>query len=317
VSRAHKGLIETLNEGMELASGELVARMDADDISYPERISRQVEAFRQQPSLGLCGTEFHVIYRKRIHASGLNRWPDADLPVLSRFFTVFRHSTVMFDRHVLGPGQLRYDAAYPHAEDFDLFRRITAAHETRIIQEPLLAYRVHDTSVSKTAATSMRRSHLKIVCENLGALGVDVAVPALMEPDPSPDAALGDMVRLAELALGLPTSRPPSERPAFETGCTCLFFFLREMALQEFGAALAAQFLDETHGWGHMRRRETYVLKTLRRAPALASFAWASLEAVDRMRTRLSVEPDFARIGCELRSDRATHSGMTPPPVPI
>jgi len=294
VSRPNRGLIETLNEGIALASGDLIARMDADDVSYPERIARQVEAFRERPSLGLCGTDFHVIHRKGVHASGLQPWPDGDLAVLSLFFTVFRHSTVMFNRRVLKPGQLRYDPGYPHAEDFELFRRISGAHESRIIQQPLLGYRVHDGSVSKTAAKAMRRSHLKIVCENLRALGVEVAVPALMEDEPVPEAALDDMVRLAELTLRLPASRPASERAAFQVGCTNLFFFLREMALHEFGAGLAARFLDRAQGWGYMRRREVYLLKTLKGAPVLARFAWASLETVDRMQTRVWVEPSFA-----------------------
>ena len=56
VSRENRGLIATLNEGLALAKGDLIARMDADDISYPSRLSRQVSSFVEQPELALCGT---------------------------------------------------------------------------------------------------------------------------------------------------------------------------------------------------------------------------------------------------------------------
>ena len=48
ISRENRGLVATLNEGLRLAQGELVARMDADDVAYPWRLSRQVA-----PSLDL------------------------------------------------------------------------------------------------------------------------------------------------------------------------------------------------------------------------------------------------------------------------
>ena len=40
ISRENRGLVATLNEGLRLAQGELVARMDADDVAYPWRLSR-------------------------------------------------------------------------------------------------------------------------------------------------------------------------------------------------------------------------------------------------------------------------------------
>ena len=297
VSRANRGLVETLNEGLALARGQLIARMDADDISYPTRILRQVDAFARQPQLALCGTDFHVIRGKRTYASGLKRWPDADLGVLSRFFTAFRHSTVMFNPRVIAPGQLRYDPAYPHAEDFELFRRICSAHPARILQEPLLGYRVHRWSVSTTAAKAMRRTHLRIVCENLRALGLDAATPELMKASPSPEAAFADMVRLAGMGQALPASRDPSERAANEEGCAHLFFFLRAMALDEFGYGFAARFLDRTGGWSYMRRRETYMLRALRDTPALASLAWRSLVLIDQVRTRVPGAPGTPGMG--------------------
>lgn len=290
VTRPNKGLIATLNEALSMARGELIARMDADDLCHPERLARQVAAFRAAPQLGMCGTDFHVIDRGRgLYAPRLPAFPDEDLPILSLFFTAFRHSTIMFNRSVLGPDLLRYDPAYVHAEDFDLFRRITAAHATRIIHEPLLAYRVHDQSVTITASQQMRRSHLRIVSENLQRLGSEVKIAALLQLSADPGEALEEMVNLAAQVLELPTLRPASERTAFEQGCRNFFFFLRAMALDEFGYSFAAQFLERTRSWALMRRREAYLLRMFKGVPALGDLAWRCLERIDRRRAGIHV----------------------------
>ncbi|MDB5458375.1 MAG: family 2 glycosyl transferase [Caulobacteraceae bacterium] len=285
VSRENRGLVPTLNEGLQLAQGELIGRMDADDICYPTRISRQVETFRGAPSLGMCGTNFTIVHRSdRQHSANVEFWPDRDLPILSLFFTAFRHSTVMFNRRVLDPQMLRYDPGYPHAEDFDLFRRITGAHPTTVLREPLLAYRIHPASVTSTAARQMRRTHLKIVCENLQRFGRALAIPGLMQLDAgSLPQKLDEMARLTEHVFDLADSRAASEQPPFRVGASSMFFFLREMAIEEFGIGFAAQFLDRTDGWRRMRRREVYVVQALRGAPSLAMSAWRGLRGLDRL----------------------------------
>src|SRR5690606_4071494 len=66
ISRPNRGLIATLNEGLALAQGDLIARMDGDDIAYPTRISRQVEAFEATPGLALCATGIDMLEAGRL-----------------------------------------------------------------------------------------------------------------------------------------------------------------------------------------------------------------------------------------------------------
>src|SRR4051794_24772902 len=49
VSRPNKGLTVTLNEGIALARGEFLARMDADDIALPQRFEKQIAYLRDHP----------------------------------------------------------------------------------------------------------------------------------------------------------------------------------------------------------------------------------------------------------------------------
>src|SRR3979490_879766 len=53
----NRGLVPTLNEGLQLARGEFVARQDHDDLSYPDRLAKQVAHLRAHPDCVLLGTE--------------------------------------------------------------------------------------------------------------------------------------------------------------------------------------------------------------------------------------------------------------------
>ncbi len=50
------GLAESLNEGMRLASGDYIARMDADDLSFRTRLEKQAAFLDAHPDISLCGT---------------------------------------------------------------------------------------------------------------------------------------------------------------------------------------------------------------------------------------------------------------------
>jgi len=54
--QSHSGLIRSLNKGLELAKGKYLARMDADDISLPERLEKQTAYLENNPEVGVCGT---------------------------------------------------------------------------------------------------------------------------------------------------------------------------------------------------------------------------------------------------------------------
>ncbi len=49
-------VVKSLNKGLELAQGEFIARMDADDIAYPQRFEKQIAYFKKYPQVDVCGT---------------------------------------------------------------------------------------------------------------------------------------------------------------------------------------------------------------------------------------------------------------------
>lgn len=270
-TRENRGLIATLNEAIPLCRGDLIARMDADDIAYPQRLSVQVEAFLADADLAICGCRYDILYgRDRIlRIEGLRQSEEAALAALAIFFPMLLHPTVMFRRSVVGDAALVYDSGYPFAEDFDLFRRIARRHRTRITDETLLAYRVHDMSVSATRKAAMRRTHIKIVAENLAishGYGLDVRLAEII------DSVTADSVARAGRAItdldAIAACAPPHLRPAYEEGVTNLFFFLYTIIWESGRTDLLRAFVGWCGRSRQIRRRERYLFRL--RIPRLA-----------------------------------------------
>jgi len=62
VHKKNEGLGKTLNKGIQMACGEFIARMDADDIAHPDRLKMQVEFLQKNPDISVVGTATKVIY---------------------------------------------------------------------------------------------------------------------------------------------------------------------------------------------------------------------------------------------------------------
>lgn len=134
-----QGLAKALNKGIELSSGEYIARMDADDISLNNRIEEQVKYMTENPDVGISGTQIIAIGNKA-----------RSLPVTHeeiKWYLLnacpFLHPSVIFKRSILLEHQLFYDPSYYGAEDLELWMR--ASHVTKLtnLDKAYVKYRYH------------------------------------------------------------------------------------------------------------------------------------------------------------------------------
>ena len=149
VDRSNGGLVSALNEGINLARADLIARMDADDIAMPERFSEQYRRMSEAPHLGAVGSFILLIDADgEIVRQGHYPVSEGDVENFLEAGCPFAHPTVMMRKEaVVAAGG--YRRAFSHAEDYDLWLRIhELGYALSNIPKPLLKYRVHDTNVS-------------------------------------------------------------------------------------------------------------------------------------------------------------------------
>ncbi len=164
-------LIETLNKGIQLCKGKYIARMDADDISMPDRLEKQYRFMESNPSVGLCGTWAKVINEKGEETGRIKNFTqNADLKIHLLFSVPFVHPTVMMKTELLK--EEFYSTQYPHAEDYDLWCRLSRKTQIANIPEFLFKYRWHSTNISQTENSTQISIKEKIIRHELKFLGL-------------------------------------------------------------------------------------------------------------------------------------------------
>lgn len=165
------GLIASLNQGIDIAKGKYLARMDGDDISHPDRLARQVAYMEAHPSVVLCGSYYEVISTSEIIEVPCTH---AEIKRTLLEKCAFQHPTVMMKRSFMIDHQLRYNEGYKAAEDYELWSRIVALGEVANLSEVLLYYRRHHEQVSTRLAElqyqNTLRCQAKMLCMPLSAI---------------------------------------------------------------------------------------------------------------------------------------------------
>jgi len=145
------GVIRTLNRGVAEARGEIVARMDADDVAMPRRIERQAELLARRPEVGVVGTGVEPVDRR-----GRRLRPRPVLctgPGGARFVATFAipvmHPTIAARTVVMRANPYGGPAESLHTEDYEMFARmLEAGVGFANLEQPLMRVRSDPSSVS-------------------------------------------------------------------------------------------------------------------------------------------------------------------------
>ena len=142
----NKGLVYTLNKGLEIAKGKYIARMDADDISMANRFERQVEFLENNSDISILSTAFEFLGTPyHIHFPIDNE----GIKVKLLENTALLHPGVMFRKEAVLRNNLQYNEDYKYAEDYHLW---TVAAQQGIkmanLDDVLVEYRQHANQVS-------------------------------------------------------------------------------------------------------------------------------------------------------------------------
>lgn len=164
-------LSAVLNFGINLARGEYIARMDADDISLPNRLQEQVAFMDAHPEVGVCGTWVELIGE---FAGQVWKSPKQHDAICARliFCNNIAHPSVMLRLSVMQLYGLKYDESIAYGQDYDLWSRALPFVKFAIIDAILLQYRLHASSITSTRRAQQIQTDKLIYARFLDGLAV-------------------------------------------------------------------------------------------------------------------------------------------------
>ena len=139
----NRGIVASLNTGIECACGEYLARMDADDVSLPHRLDAQVAFMEVHPEVGVCGGWMRTI---DAHEA---LWQAAEwheqIKIALLFTSAIFHPVAMMRMRLLTRN--RYDEDFLHVEDYRLWLTLVEQTQLHNLQDVLLLHRIHHGNI--------------------------------------------------------------------------------------------------------------------------------------------------------------------------
>jgi len=171
-------IIATLNKGISLARGKYIARMDADDISLPERLEKQIAYMESNPLVGLCGTFIRTIGLEKNYDIHFETSHDK-IKFRLFFDTHFPHPAAVIRSSVVLQNNLQFSNKFIHAEDLEFWNRMAEFTQMAIIPEILVLKRYHEEQISQkyTSIQEDVTSEIRVMLiNNLGVNPDDIEI---------------------------------------------------------------------------------------------------------------------------------------------
>jgi len=167
----NRGLTVSLNRAIDLAEGEYLARMDADDIAHPERLERSHKFITENNLDFMCTRAMRFNSRGDIGlfpSQSFSVEEKALSPRLMKFGNMFAHGTFFAKREVFK--KLRYDERFRTAQDYDFLCRLVKDQNFKqgYCDEVLYKLRVDDNSSGRAKGSSQLENAKQICREHFG-----------------------------------------------------------------------------------------------------------------------------------------------------
>jgi lipopolysaccharide biosynthesis glycosyltransferase len=149
-------IVYSLNRGLKISKGEYIARMDSDDISFPDRFEKQVAFMDNNQDIAVAGTFIELVgdFKMRGFSNWITETEPDKLALLLYFFNPLCHPSVMIRTSFLRKNNMQYNEETIGAEDYCLWKDIVIkGGKLANLPEKLLYYRVHNSSFSQVSET--------------------------------------------------------------------------------------------------------------------------------------------------------------------
>lgn len=141
------GLAASLNKGIRIAKGKYVARMDADDISSPDRFERQYNFLENNPEIDVCVTPMQL-FGSETNASGVGLVTDNEIKSELIWGTPTNHATMLMRTGKIRTNNLYYDESFGVGQDWKFWFDVRDHVKIYSLNELLYFYRRGDHNVT-------------------------------------------------------------------------------------------------------------------------------------------------------------------------
>lgn len=158
ITQSNAGVTVSLNRGVAAARSDIIARMDADDVSLPDRLQVEYDYISSHSDTVLVGTDYNIINMSgdilsRVHVPN----EDEDLRTLLRLNSPFAHGSVMYRKADFEhAGGYRKDGG--SAEDYDLWVRLAGIGTIYVIPKALFLWRLGDSNITTVRSGQVEAS---------------------------------------------------------------------------------------------------------------------------------------------------------------
>jgi glycosyltransferase involved in cell wall biosynthesis len=165
-----QGLVQSLNKGISISRGEYLARMDADDISLPHRLEKQVEFMDNNPEIGISGTWIKTLeFDKLLKLNWKLPCEHETMKSKMLFEPVVAHPSVIIRKNIFCKNDLCYNQDETYAEDYGLWVRAAKLLRFANLPEFLLYFRMHESTTNKSVSQEVAN---KIRLSQISQLGI-------------------------------------------------------------------------------------------------------------------------------------------------
>ncbi len=158
------GLIDSLNEGIRMSTGEFIARMDSDDVSTVDRFEKQINFLNENREIDIVGSWFKLVGEGYEYDGLVIKHPTSneEIRVTLLAFCPIAHPSIMMRRKVVVNHTFGYKKDALYVEDYDLWSRLIFDIKFANINSVLLHYRIHQDQVSSIKSAMQQENGMRV-----------------------------------------------------------------------------------------------------------------------------------------------------------
>ena len=162
IHQENLGISGSLNKGINISNSDLIARLDADDYSFPQRLEQQISFMEQNPEIVFCGSRFKELVGDKYFPQRVKFIEkDDDIRKIVSCFNPFPHSTIMIRKNAFTKSG-GYDLKFKYGQDYELWVRMLSLGEAHILDNELCVIRMGNHSLSSKNKRKLKLEGLKI-----------------------------------------------------------------------------------------------------------------------------------------------------------